>query len=270
MIVRMDLVVALVTYDSAAVLAECLAWLRAAADRIGPWRLVVADNASTDRSVALVERLHPDATVVRLPRNLGYAAGVNAAIAAAPGTGPVLVLNPDVRLEPEALARMVRALDRPGTGIVVPRLEGAGRQQRSFRRQSPALRALGQALLGERAGRIPSLGETVTRGGSFARPVTADGATGAAMLISRRCLEAVGPWEESHFLYSEETDFALRARHAGFALLLAPDAGAVHLGGESESSPRLLERAHRQPDAAVPAPARSGRHGRLRRRRGPW
>lgn len=236
----MELIVALVTYNSEAVLPECLATLQVAAAHAGRWHLVVADNASTDGSVALVERLHPTATVVRLPRNLGYAAGVNAAIAAAPGDGPVLVLNPDVRLEPEALVRMLRALARPGTGIVVPRIEdAAGHLQPSLRREPTVLRALGQALLGERSGRIPPLGETVTRGGAYRRPVTADWATGAAMLISRPCLEAVGPWDESFFLYSEETDFALRARDAGFALRHVPDAEAVHLGGESESSPRL-------------------------------
>src|SRR5829696_12317 len=130
----MDLIVALVTYNSEAVLAECLASLRVAAAPVGAWRLVVADNASTHGWVALVERLDPTATVVRLPRNLGYAAGVNAAIAAAPGQGPVLVLKPDVRLEPEALVRMLRALHPPRTGIVVPRLEdAAGRLQRSLR-----------------------------------------------------------------------------------------------------------------------------------------
>jgi N-acetylglucosaminyl-diphospho-decaprenol L-rhamnosyltransferase len=96
----MDLIVALVTYNSEAVLGGCLASLNMAAAHAGPWRLVVADNASADGSVALVEKLHPEATVVRLPRNLGYAAGVNAAVAAAPSAGPVLVLNPDVRLEP--------------------------------------------------------------------------------------------------------------------------------------------------------------------------
>jgi GT2 family glycosyltransferase/glycosyltransferase involved in cell wall biosynthesis len=236
----MDLIVALVTYNSQAVLGECLASLQAAADRVGPWSLVVADNASTDGSVTLVEQLRPSAPVVRLPRNLGYAAGVNAAIAAAPGHGPVLVLNPDVRLEPEALVRMLRALGHPGVGIAVPRIENAaGRLQQSLRREPTVLRALGQALLGERSGRIPSLGETVIRGGAYRRPVTADWATGAVMLISRACLDAVGPWDESYFLYSEETDFALRARDAGFALRHVPDAGAVHLGGESESSPRL-------------------------------
>lgn len=83
----------------------------------GPWRLVVADNASTGGSVTLVERLHPEATVVRLPRNLGDAAGVN-------------------------------------------------------------------ALLGERSGRTSSLGETVTRGAAYARPVTTDWAAE----VDRACI----------------------------------------------------------------------------------
>jgi GT2 family glycosyltransferase/glycosyltransferase involved in cell wall biosynthesis len=236
----MQLTVALVTFDSEAVLPGCLASLEAATAGIGPWHLVVADNASTDGSVALVEARHPEATIVRLDRNRGYAAGVNAAVAAAPGAGPVLILNPDVRLEPEALVRLLRGLHRPGTGIAVPRLEdGDGNVLKSLRREPTVLRAFGQAVLGERAGRVPSLGETVTRGRSYARPVTTDWATGAAMLIARECLDAVGPWDESFFLYSEETDFCLRARDAGFAVRLIPDAGAIHLGGESQSSPRL-------------------------------
>ncbi len=59
------------------------------------------------------------------------------------------------------------------------------------------------------------------------------------MLVSRRCLEQVGPWDETFFLYSEETEFALRARDAGFALRYVPDAVATHLGGERHTSSQL-------------------------------
>ena len=63
--------------------------------------------------------------------------------------------------------------------------------------------------------------------------------TGAIMLISAQCLEKCGLWDESFFLYSEETEFALRARDHGFATRLAPEARATHLGGESNTSARL-------------------------------
>ncbi|MDP8961599.1 MAG: hypothetical protein M3N32_08300, partial [Actinomycetota bacterium] len=57
--------------------------------------------------------------------------------------------------------------------------------------------------------------------------------------ISRRCLEQVGPWDETFFLYAEETEFALRARDAGFVLRYVPDAVATHLGGDRHTSSRL-------------------------------
>ena len=59
------------------------------------------------------------------------------------------------------------------------------------------------------------------------------------MLISSACMRKVGPWDESYFLYSEETDFCARARAAGFTLLFEPEAEAVHLGGDSGVSPPL-------------------------------
>ncbi|MCZ7627704.1 MAG: glycosyltransferase [Microthrixaceae bacterium] len=65
----------------------------------------------------------------------------------------------------------------------------------------------------------------------YARERDADWATGAAMLISAECLAAVGPWDESFFLYSEETDYCLRARDRGFKLRYSPKATATHIGG---------------------------------------
>ena len=59
------------------------------------------------------------------------------------------------------------------------------------------------------------------------------------MMITRRCLADVGRWDESYFLYSEETDFCLRAREKGYALRFVPAAEAIHLGGYSHVSPRL-------------------------------
>ncbi len=59
------------------------------------------------------------------------------------------------------------------------------------------------------------------------------------MLISRQCLAAVGPWDESWFLYSEEVDYALRAHDAGFSVQYEPLASAVHLGGASAIDPAL-------------------------------
>ncbi|HEY9472419.1 MAG TPA: glycosyltransferase family 2 protein [Mycobacteriales bacterium] len=233
--------VGVVTHRSADVLPGLLDSLPQGLAGVPDWRLVVADNASTDGSVELVRRRVPEAVVIQTGGNRGYAAGVNACAAADPRARALLLLNPDVRLRRGAVAAMLAEGATPGTGIVVPRLVDVdGRLAHSLRRRPTIGRALGEALFGgRRAGRFAALSEVVTDPAAYTRPATCDWATGAVMLVTRGCLDAVGDWDESFFLYSEETDFALRAADAGFVLRLAPTAEAVHVGGEVHTSPRL-------------------------------
>ena len=59
------------------------------------------------------------------------------------------------------------------------------------------------------------------------------------MALSPACVAAVGMWDESFWLYSEETDYCLRARDAGFRVRYVPYARAVHLEGDSHADPHL-------------------------------
>lgn len=233
-----------VTYHSEHLLPDLLASLGPGMAGVR-WHLTVADNDSRDGTVGTLRRLAPEGTVVEMGANRGYSAGINAAVAAATASGrsftAILVLNPDVRLEPGAGRELLVALRTPGTGIAVPRLtDAAGSLIPSLRREPSVLRTLGDALLGAgRAGRIPLLGEVVTGEHHYAAPATAAWADGSTQLISLDCWQACGGWDESYFLYSEETDFALRARDAGFATRFTPTARAVHLEGASRRSPAL-------------------------------
>ena len=229
------------TYNESTVIPGLLAGLPAALEGAGPYEVIVVDNNSADGTLEVVARDLPDATRVQLGRNAGYAAGINRGVAVARPSRAVLALNPDVRLMPGVVTRLLETLAIPGTGIAVPRIVDAhGRLDRSLRREPTVLRALGEALLGgRRAGRFHALGEVVQDPGRYEQSGTADWASGAVMLVSRECFDRVGRWDESFFFYSEETDFSLRARDAGFVLRYAPDAIAVHLGGSSHTSPRL-------------------------------
>ena len=105
----------------------------------------------------------------------------------------------------------------------------AGHLLPSLRRAPVWWRTLVEAIVGgSRAGR---LGESFqpTRHGDLP---DADSATGAAMLMRRDVIDEVGPWGESFLLYSEETEFCLRVRDAGYRLLHEPRAVMVHVGGE--------------------------------------
>lgn len=238
---RRDVAVAVVvvTYNSEGLLGELLISLGDGLAGV-PWHLTVADNASADDSVATLRRLAPAATIVEMGRNAGYAAGINAAVRAAPPHSAILVLNPDVRLMPGCVARLLGAL-KPGTGLAVPRLaDRQGELIDSMRREPSVVRAWGDALLGaRRAGRHPALGEVVTDRRRYDAEAVTDWAEGSTLLISAQCWQRCGPWDESFFLYSEETDFALRARDAGLVTRYVPSARAVHLEGDSAQSPGL-------------------------------
>lgn len=237
---RETVAVVVVTYNSERLLADLIGSLGPGLDGVD-WHLTVADNASADGSVAAVRRLAPAATVVEMGRNGGYAAGINAAVAVAPPHDAVLVLNPDVRLTPGCVRTLLGTLRTPGTGIAVPLLvDGRGELILTMRREPTIRRILGDALIGAgRAGRYRPLGEVVTDERHYAVEVRTDWAEGSTLLISAECWRRCAPWDESFFLYSEETDFALRARDAGFTTRFTPAARAVHLEGDSRVSAPL-------------------------------
>jgi len=252
-----------VTYASAEVVADCLTALPAALEGDGTARIIVVDNASPDDTLDVVADTAPGVEIVRRTGNDGFAAGVNAGLTAAEGCD-VLIINPDVRLSPGSVARLRQALLTPGAGIAVPHLtDAAGRRHHSLRREPTVLRALGEAVLGgTTAGHLPALGEVVLDPARYQRPGTSDWATGAAWLVSRDCVDTIGILDERYFLYSEETEYMLRASDHGFSVRYEPTAVATHLGGAQASSPCLwaLSMANRVRDA--PGAPRQGR-GRL-------
>lgn len=232
--------VIVVTFNSAPLLNDFICALGPGMGQVS-WHLVVADNDSSDDSVAKAKALAPSATVIEVGRNAGYAGGINAAVRSAGSFSAVLALNPDVRLTPGCVPELLQALRHAGTGIAVPRLVDARAELIvSMRREPRVLRTFGEAIFGAQiAGRSAAFGETVTDPRLYETEMLTDWAEGSVQLISEDCWKSCGPWDESFFLYSEETEFDLRARDRGYATRYVPTAHAVHLEGGSASSPRL-------------------------------
>ena len=237
---RVDCGVVMVTYNSARHIEAALTSLKAAATGM-TLRVVVVDNGSDDGTLALV-RKHPDVICVEASANLGYAGGINVGREVAGDYDALLVLNPDVVLASGALREMFTALRYPSVGIVAPMLLDAdGHCFPSLRREPTPMRAIGDGLLGRRLSWRPGcLSETVWNHADYLRPHAVDWATGAALLISSSCDCAVGRWDECFFLYSEEIDYAARARDAGFLIHYQPTARVWHSGGGSGHSDLLV------------------------------
>src|SRR5262245_65117841 len=90
----------IVTYNSAAVLSGLLDSLPAGLAGINQFEIVVVDNDSDDNSVDIADAHAIKPRVIRMGRNDGYAAGINAGVAIAHPDSDLLILNPDVRLLP--------------------------------------------------------------------------------------------------------------------------------------------------------------------------
>lgn len=230
----MSVSVSVVTYQSARHVDACLGAVRAQGPSVR--EILVADNGSSDGTPERVRARHPDATLLALGRNTGFAAAHNANWARARGRF-LLVLNPDVVLRPGYVDALVARLEGdPAVGAATGRLLAAG---------APL--------------RVDSAGIAWDRGrtrfvdrGRGARPADYDrecdvlGACGAAALFRREALCAVSrpgeaPFAERLFMYYEDVDLAWRLRRQGWRIRYCPRAEAVHVRGGSGAAAAFVE-----------------------------
>lgn len=225
--------VVVVSYQSARQLPRLLSDLEAARVR----QVLVVDNGSTDDGPALAEAAGVE--VLPTGANLGYAGALNLAWRAIPDDLPVLVLNPDVTLRPDAVRALLAAVHEQHAGVAVPMIvEPGGALARSLRREPSIVRAFATALLGRRAGAV---GEQVWSGAAYRETAHVEWACGAALLITAECRRVVGDWDDTRFfLYSEETDYLRRVRDAGFGVVYTPSAVVTHEGGGSSDDAELV------------------------------
>lgn len=177
-------------------------------------------------------------TLVVNCEHLGYGANLNRGVAAlASSYEAMLLLNDDAYPRPHAIESLVAALAGDArAGVVGPAFVGADGvpQQGAFR--FPSLRSelatllILPSALQRRFWHRSVLDERAVCLGRV------DWILGAAMLIRRTAFEQVAGFDESYFLYSEETDLQLRMKARGWHVLQQPEAVVEHIGAASTAS----------------------------------
>jgi GT2 family glycosyltransferase len=252
-----------VSYNSAGHIEALLDSLPAAAGDITT-RCVVVDNNSSDDTTSILSK-RDDVHTLPAGQNLGYAGAINLGREFLGQCSSVLILNPDLVLSPGSIGQLRAALDQPGVGVAVPKMLGRdGELYQSLRREPSLTRALGDAMFGSRIPWRPGwLSEMIRDGAAYQQARDVAWSTGAALLISAACNDAVGQWDaDRFFLYSEETDFAARARRCGYRIRYVPTAVVHHEGGGSGQSAvldallavnrvRYYEKYHRRPVSSM-------------------
>ena len=238
---EIDVAVAIVSYKSAQLTIDCLSSIEAERSRGGiRIRVVVVDNASGD-APAIAETIERNSwsswvTLVRAPRNGGFAYGNNLAFRVAQENGTpdyFHLLNPDTLVREGAIGALVRFLEtHPEVGIVGSSFENLDGSDWPIAFHFPSL--MSEMLQGMDLGALMRLFKRWTVAQQMtkvAQPI--DWICGASMLIRPAVLESIGGMDENYFLYFEETDFCYRAKKAGFATWYVPESRVMHIMGQS-------------------------------------
>ena len=193
--------------------------------------IIVVDNASTDDSVAMVQRDYPWVKLIINAQNRGFAQANNQAIQQASGAA-ILLLNSDTYVHAGALDRLL-----------------------VFMKQNPKTGAVGACLLNTDGSLQPSCQPMLTPGREFWRlsfleqflpratydmkawdlnvPRQVEVIKGACLLLRRQALDEVGLLDDRYFMYTEEVDLCHRLAQGGWELWYLPTARVTHYGEQS-------------------------------------
>ena len=226
-----SIAVVVVNYNTREFLRSCLS----AVLREKPSEVIVVDNASSDGSVEMLKASYPGVFLHENRRNIGYGAAANQAISGS-NADYLLLLNSDTMVHAGTLHALTTYLDQhPDVAIVGPRLVNPdGSLQPSCYPFPGTIRwYLHYEISGQIIRRTPILAERQQSIWPHSRAQRVPWVMGAALAIRRKAFNAVGGFDESFFMYCEETDLCYRLSTVGWQVHFAPSATVTHVGQAS-------------------------------------
>jgi len=224
--------IAIVTWNSAREIADCLAPLAALPET---WQVWVADNASADDTISIIKEKFPFVKVIANNDNRGFAEACNQ-IADSTSSDFVLYLNPDSIAAPVELEKALNEIVAdPEIGVLgVKIIDAAGNLQKTCYKYPTLFNSFVEKLGVHRFFSANQKREFML--GDFFDHLTSretDWFYGAFMLSRREAIEKVGGIPEDYFLFAEDLDFCYRVRQAGYKIWFYSDAEIVHKGNQS-------------------------------------
>lgn len=229
-----ELSILVVAYQSQAVIGECLASIPAGCTRFA-YEVLLIDNGD-GATATLVAAQFPEVRIVPSRGNVGFAAANNLLAAQARGRF-LLLLNPDVVLQPGAIDMLMTATrtypDAAAWGGVT--LDREGRPDVGNNVHIPSLREMASRTLGRS---IAARGRAV----GLDRDTRVDVLSGSFVMFARKAWDEFGGLDDRYFLYCEEVDLFYRMARRGYGFWRIGGARGYHnIGhGEALSARRML------------------------------
>ncbi|HTN38256.1 MAG TPA: glycosyltransferase family 2 protein [Arachidicoccus sp.] len=192
------------------------------------FKVIVADNNSTDDSVAFLESNYPSLELITLKQNFGFAEGYNQALKGV-DAGYFVLLNSDVEVQPGWIEPVIEMMEMDTKVAVCQPKILSYHHKNEFE------------YAGAAGGWIDFLGYPFARGrvfdqlekdsGQYKDSNTVFWATGAAMFVKASVYNEVGGLYGAFFAHQEEIDFCWRTQNAGYKIACCTASTVYHVGG---------------------------------------
>lgn len=226
-----DISIVIVSYNTKNLLEDCLSSLKKTIKQNNNVAVWVVDNYSSDNSAKMVRKKFPWVNLIANDKNFGFAKANNQAIRKIKSRY-IFLLNPDTEILNNALDKMVSYMVKhKDVGILGPQLVNVdGSIQREL---SPFPKLLDAILVLLKLHRLSPFSQLVYPNYDYSKIQHVEHLMGSALLASKEVFDQVGFFDESFFLWFEETDFEKRAKESGFKIAYYPKAKIKHLIGQS-------------------------------------
>ena len=224
----MKTAVVILNWNTEGFLKEFLPGLLHSVEKVEGAEVIVADNASTDGSLKVMQDLFPQVRTIALDRNYGFTGGYNKAFEQIDSEYFVLI-NSDIEVTENWLGPLVNWMnDHPECGACAPKLH-SWQEREKFE------------YAGAAGGYIDRFGYPFCRGrvlknletdkGQYDSPKDVFWATGACLMV-RSCLyRKLGGLDERFFAHMEEIDLCWRMQLEGYRVTVVPQSIVYHVGG---------------------------------------
>ncbi len=227
----MKTAVVILNWNTEGFLREFLPGLVASCRRVEGTEVVVADNASTDGSLKVMEEEFPEVRTVVFEENKGFTGGYNEAFRVLKVGRPeyFVLINSDIEVTENWLGPLVDWMDKhPECGACAPKLH-SWQEREKFE------------YAGAAGGYIDMFGYPFCRGrvmkrlevdhGQYDNPADVLWATGACLMVRSSVFEELGGLDGRFFAHMDEIDLCWRMQLHGYKVTVVPESVVYHVGG---------------------------------------
>lgn len=224
----MKTAVVILNWNTEGFLKEFLPCLIDSVSRVKDAEVIVADNASTDGSMKVMQDMFPQVRTMAFDRNLGFTGGYNKAFSRIDSDLFVLI-NSDIEVTDNWLEPLVRWMEsHPECGACAPKLH-CWQERDKFEYAGAAGGYIDRYGYPFCRGRI--LGRLETDHGQYDSPADVFWATGACLMVRSDLYRRLGGLDERFFAHMEEIDLCWRMQLEGYRISIVPESVVYHVGG---------------------------------------